>query len=138
MPPTKILEKVGQSVTRLRKDVYKPLPSVNHIETFHHPESEGDELNCGLEIVSTDEAEDGFEAISYVWGDPKCVEDIICNGWWVSVTTSLADARRFRQSEKIMRFWADVLCIDQSNDQEKGHQFKRMGRVYQSASRVVV
>jgi hypothetical protein len=34
--------------------------------------------------------------------------------------------------------WADALCINQADDQEKGHQVKRMGEVYANAKCVLV
>lgn len=33
--------------------------------------------------------------------------------------------------------WADAICINQDNNTEKGHQVKRMGKVYENAKEVL-
>lgn len=135
----KELDEVGQAIRALKEYEYQTLPGVNYTRIFHlRPGSAGEALVCDLETVSLDDAANKYEAISYVWGDLEHTEYIVCSGRRITVTTSLGDAlRRFRHTENTLAFWADAICIDQSNDTEKGHQVKRMGSVYQNARRVV-
>ena len=34
--------------------------------------------------------------------------------------------------------WADAACINQSDDQERGHQVKQMGSIYATATKVLI
>jgi hypothetical protein len=80
-----------------------------------------------------------YEAISYCWGDPDDQERILCCGQAMYITKSLATGLKcFRQPEEPRILWADAVCIDQSDDQEKGHQVNMMANVYDHASRVLV
>jgi len=80
-----------------------------------------------------------YEAISYCWGDPNDQEEILCCGQAMYITKSLATGLKcFRQPEDARILWADAVCIDQSDDQDKGHQVNMMADVYDHASRVLV
>ncbi|KAH7410679.1 heterokaryon incompatibility protein-domain-containing protein [Cadophora sp. MPI-SDFR-AT-0126] len=46
------------------------------------------------------------------------------------------DSRVEGPSERII--WADALCIDQSNLEEKSHQVKEMAQIYKTAKRVLI
>ncbi|KAI1443854.1 heterokaryon incompatibility protein-domain-containing protein [Annulohypoxylon stygium] len=88
-----------------------------------------------------------FTALSYVWGDPAATEHIIVNGKKVQVTASLASALRHvrqhweqevgQRSQDKFRLWADALCINQSNIQEKNHQVPLMKSIYSFAELVI-
>jgi hypothetical protein len=55
------------------------------------------------------------------------------------VTPNLAEALRgLRDSATPTRLWADAICIDQSNNEEKNQQVRRMGTIYTNARQVVV
>jgi hypothetical protein len=55
------------------------------------------------------------------------------------ITKSLATGLKcFRQPEEPRILWADAVCIDQSDDQDKGHQVNMMADVYDHASAVLV
>ena len=80
-----------------------------------------------------------YEAISYCWGDPNDQEEILCCGQAMYITKSLATGLKcFRQPEEPRILWADAVCIDQSDDQEKGHQVNMMADVYDHAFAVLV
>ena len=82
-----------------------------------------------------------YIALSYCWGDPLSTEKLSADGHEIDITVSLADA--LRAAEKQYRrktpiyIWADALCIDQSNNQEKSHQVRSMRQIYSKASRVI-
>ncbi|OCK80879.1 HET-domain-containing protein [Lepidopterella palustris CBS 459.81] len=103
------------------------------------PGNEGDPIVCNLRTVSLTDAEDTYEAISYVWGDPNDLVGILCNNLEHHITVSLALAlRTIRHATERQVLWADAICINQDDEEEKRHQVKQMGRVYESAKRVVV
>lgn len=81
-----------------------------------------------------------FEAISYAWGSsakPRTIS--ISGGACIQITTSLhAALERFRLPDRERRLWADALCIDQDNDDEKSIQVAGMSAIYAASRRVLV
>ncbi|CAN9157232.1 unnamed protein product [Alternaria alternata] len=120
--------------------IYEPLPQGEFIRVLKlQPGKAEDDIECSLEIIDIGTSKDSYEAISYVWGDSNHTVEVWCNGLQVPVTASLANALyNFRHSSEPRLLWADALCINQKDDQEKGHQVKRMGEVYANAKCVLV
>ncbi|KAK0102685.1 hypothetical protein ONS95_006287 [Cadophora gregata] len=80
-----------------------------------------------------------YEAISYTWGTSKEQRELMINGKPFATSTSTYNALHGRSSMFRSRVvWIDYICIDQSNDVEKGSQVKMMTEIYESATRVVV
>lgn len=80
-----------------------------------------------------------YEAVSYVWGSSEKPIPIDCEGKRLSITENLKDALvRVRLLDRPRRVWADSVCIDQDNLDEKGHQVQSMGKIYSNASRVLI
>ncbi|OAL47856.1 hypothetical protein IQ07DRAFT_633530 [Pyrenochaeta sp. DS3sAY3a] len=80
-----------------------------------------------------------FDAISYVWGYPKFNCKISCNGKIAKITASLRDALvRLRDSAETRILWADALCINQNDLDERQQQVKLMGLIYWKARHVHV
>lgn len=83
-----------------------------------------------------------YEALSYVWGSTESLQTIYVgtrDRAALRVTRNLYVALqhlRYQDRQRVM--WIDALCIDQSNDIEKGPQVALMGQVFECASRVVV
>lgn len=100
--------------------------------------NEQDPLQCYCLPFDLDEAPT-YEALSYVWGCQTPPENIQCNGQNILIGPQLGYAlTRLRQKSSTRIVWADALCINQADDQEKSHQVPLMGRIYSSAKRVVV
>jgi hypothetical protein len=92
-----------------------------------------------------------YEAISYVWGNPKNRRDIIVDGTTLSVTENLHGAlTAFRhrpdaednigqgaQRYPIRRLWVDAVCINQEDLHERISQVELMSLIYAGASRVL-
>lgn len=79
-----------------------------------------------------------YSALSYVWGDPKHVCDIAINGKMAKITKSLANAlRSIRKNTKIRVIWADAICINQQDFDEKSWQVQEMAAIYKRADRVI-
>jgi hypothetical protein len=88
--------------------------------------------------VQLDDGDLRYEAISYVWGDPKDRELIICQECVVSVTRSLFEAlRRFRNVDTVRTLWADAICINQAANEERSSQVRLMNIIYRRALRVL-
>ncbi|KAF2193115.1 hypothetical protein K469DRAFT_552171, partial [Zopfia rhizophila CBS 207.26] len=80
-----------------------------------------------------------YDTLSYVWGDPNSVEEVECNGVLISVTSNLADAlRRVRNVEGSNLLWADAICINQQDIEEKSHQVAAMREIYQFSKQTLV
>jgi hypothetical protein len=80
-----------------------------------------------------------FEAISYVWGSDLKDHEIFCRRHAMKITTNQSKVlRRVRFPHAPRNLWADYICIDQDNKEEKGHQVAIMGEIYRSAKRVLI
>jgi len=103
-----------------------------------HPGNKSDPIKCNL-VVEDTKSESSYEAISYVWGDPNNRTSITCDGKSMSITVSLWTAlQRFRLPDEPRRLWADAVCIDQQNLEERGQQVAMMGTIYQRAENVLI
>jgi hypothetical protein len=79
-----------------------------------------------------------FDAISYAWGDASTPECLWTSVGLLKITTSLATAlRHFRLQDRPRWLWADAVCINQTDNDEKGHQVAQMSRIYRAASKVL-
>ena len=105
-----------------------------------HPalkEDEDREICCTLRKVRLEDA--SYEAISYVWGDPRQRRQIQCNDRPVNITVSLCGALRKLQpspGSNTRTLWADAICINQSDVAERNSQVSKMGSIYARASSV--
>jgi hypothetical protein len=122
------------------REVYKydELPQDDTIRYLTlYPGSGNDPLRCSLHTAPMSETE--FEALSYVWGSDVRDREIICDGMTLALTTNLFHVlQRVRQPETSRHIWADLICINQENLDEKGHQVAIMGQIYRHASRVLI
>ena len=81
-----------------------------------------------------------YRAISYVWGSPYETEPIfIYPHQFLTTTRNLVQAlRSLRQHcNTIQYFWADQLCIDQTNFRERASQVGMMLKIYAKATSCV-
>ncbi|KAF7516279.1 hypothetical protein G7054_g14224 [Neopestalotiopsis clavispora] len=109
------------------------------------PSLDTDQISCTLEVVNwTPELQ--YAAISYVWGDPSIKKAISINDQPFFITENLYialwhirknDMLRKDGSEHLLPLWADAVCINQDNIEERNHQVSLMGSIYGSASKVV-
>lgn len=119
--------------------VYEPLLSQRHIRLLNLLPGIGDDPICiSLRAVSLDD-EPEYEAVSYVWGDPNVTETIICNDAVVSVRKNLYLAlQRFRHAEKPRTLWADALCVNQEDLDERAEQVQIMHLIYKSCTKCLI
>ena len=80
-----------------------------------------------------------YEAISYVWGDPTETCNITCSGQHLSITRNLYQAlRRFRLADQQRTLWADAICINQEDPNERAAQVLIMGKIFSQARLVLI
>jgi hypothetical protein len=118
-----------------------------------HQASLEEQESAGSANPTTTESELGFEhiqtggsfvALSYAWGPETPLSDVhiedSSGSGWLSVRQNLHDFLTTRRDSSVYSpwFWIDQLCINQSDDQEKGHQVNQMSQIYSTAIQVEV
>ncbi|RYP53818.1 hypothetical protein DL768_001269 [Monosporascus sp. mg162] len=106
--------------------------------------------NVSIDLVTVPlEEAPPYVALSYVWGDPSLSYRIHCHNQSLLVTGSLIDvlvtvesAVRYDSSviydqDEDVYLWADGICINQQNAQEKGQQVPLMKDIYSRARGVI-
>ncbi|KAH8196187.1 hypothetical protein TruAng_009662 [Truncatella angustata] len=82
---------------------------------------------------------DGYTALSYVWGDSAATGTIVLGGTEVIITLNLSLALQdLRDTARVHRIWADALCIDQRNVDERNSQVAFMARIYSMATHTII
>jgi len=133
---------------------YRPLPP-NFTRIFELEAGEFNDPIIGRLVPQTMDAEP-YEAISYVWGNPRNRRDIIIDGATLSVTENLHGAlTAFRprpiaessgdpdgrtlpvRRRPVRRLWVDAVCINQEDLQERISQVELMSFIYARARRVL-
>lgn len=105
------------------------------------PEDETAPIKCQLfnySLGESDKRPPQYEALSYVWGDPKKTLPIFIDEHRFSVTENLHAALWRLQERSIEWIWVDAICINQRDQQERGHQVRSMAKIYGKANRVLV
>jgi len=135
--------------------VYTPVTKKQIRVLVLHPASqESDQLRGELLVVNLDDLPPRqkpyssetidpskhvcFEAISYVWGQRTFTDTLVTPDGFIRITASLASIlRRLRDHSRPRTYWADGVCINQADMDEKGIQVPLMGLIYSSAVRVL-
>lgn len=83
-----------------------------------------------------------YEALSYCWGDPDEPVPVFCGEKGdkiIWVTRGLFSAlRRLRLPTESRTLWVDAVCINQSDNNEKGCQVRLMTEIYMNARRTII
>ena len=120
-------------------DVYHPLnKDTREIRLAHVLPTQHEDIHVELHVASLDSSPE-YEALSYVWGHPGITKPIIINGRQMSATVSLEAAfRKFRQQAEnaVVIIWADAICINQKDLQEREQQVSIIADIYRNAKRV--
>jgi hypothetical protein len=68
-----------------------------------------------------------YKALSYTWGDPNLRRCVSINGETISIGSNLQEAlKELRDPSDEVVLWADQLCINQTDEEEKSSQVKQM------------
>jgi hypothetical protein len=102
------------------------------------PGDENDEIQGALRLLDLGiDSHPQYSCVSYVWGDSTFTEPAIINEQHIEITKNLYDALRHIRSEtETVVTWADALCINQSDVDEKSQQVALMTEVYRQCSKV--
>ena len=118
---------------------YTPLQTPQSIRLLQLSRGERDDpLQCHLFEVRLDDWP-LYEAVSYTWGDPSDKSVLDCNSKTISVPRNLVEGlRMLRRTDRLRILWADAVCINQKDMEERGSQVGLMARIFSEASRVLV
>lgn len=82
-----------------------------------------------------------YAALSYTWGDKNDTKPIKINDAEVQVTKNLESSLRSLRARSYFRdgykLWVDAICIDQSNDHERGWQVAMMRDIFDGSWTVI-
>lgn len=125
----------------LRTFEYSPV-SPGYIRVLDLVSLPAEPLQCSLRTVKLGDPDTVFTALSYVWGDgaQPFAMDVVPGNRTIPLTTSLHNALQdLRDCDDVQpkTFWADQICINQMDNEEKSHQVAQMDQVYKCAKRVV-
>src|SRR6202044_1762370 len=80
-----------------------------------------------------------YVAISYCWGDVKDLCDVRVNDYEVQLRGHVYTMlRNLYHKYQVTRLWLDMVCIDQSNTEERNHQVGLMNQIYSQAQEVLI
>lgn len=102
------------------------------------PAAEGRPLSCSLTVVSLD-SKPKYETLSYVWGNPSLSNEIRANGSVINITKNLHTAlSHLRHPDAPRVIWADGICINQLDLDERSCQVRMMDDIYRKAKGVQI
>ncbi|KAK4062813.1 uncharacterized protein Triagg1_9683 [Trichoderma aggressivum f. europaeum] len=128
---------------------YQPFQDNVSIRIFTlAPGKPSEPLRGTLDAIQIDEV-GSYEAISYVWAEPgplNCKYEIVINTDGDDERllelkeggNIFAALRRIRLPDQGRRIWADQICINQNDLNERSQQVQFMNRIYKDASHVLV
>lgn len=88
---------------------------------------------CDRDII------DHYTALSYVWGNAAERGSIFIDESSMDITATLDSALRdIRDASRIVRIWADAVCINQNDNDEKAVQIGLFARIYSTAQHTVI
>lgn len=121
---------------------FEPLSNKNEIRVLHlFPGDHGEVLSGDIQHVQLGQIP--YESLSYKWGGQA---DGLHNfhlqdGRRLPITKALhgalADVRRASPQSQARLIWADSICINQADLQERSQQVALMGTIYRMATRVI-
>lgn len=82
---------------------------------------------------------DGYEAVSYTWGDPCLTHHLEIGCQSLLITESLYTLlQHLRYTDLPRRLWVDQICINQADLDERGNQVAMMADIFAAATKVLV
>lgn len=120
--------------------------SRDEIRLFRYEPCRGEGIQLVLRVYPRDASSrhvtPPYIALSYAWESPHDTKPILINGKDYRVTANLHDfLTTLRENAdfdlETQWFWADEVCIDQGNMEERGHQVNLMSQIYWSAIHVL-
>lgn len=95
------------------------------------------QLACRQRVASLQE-NPSFAALSYIWGDSTDLVAVSIDGQQTHITRNLYGALNwYRSWRPDLPIWADAICTNQNDVDEKNSQIQLMARVYRKAEHVI-
>ncbi|KAJ3576908.1 hypothetical protein NPX13_g3562 [Xylaria arbuscula] len=119
---------------------YRPLSASRNeirILVLEPPSPVDNRIRCRLEHDSLYNLDNDFVALSYYWGDHNALKRIVLSENLVPITFNLYRALEELRRRGHYRVWADDLCINRNDDEERSQQVLRIGAIYRAASLVI-
>ncbi|KAK3338243.1 heterokaryon incompatibility protein-domain-containing protein [Neurospora tetraspora] len=130
------------TLTPVKNLYYNVLLARGHVRLLQllPHENEDTAIHCRLFCTTLDsKGTRPYEALSYVWGSEANPCSIFINGCAFTVRENLYAALLHLRDHSIQRtIWIDAICINQGDNEERGHQVQSMAKIYAKASRVIV
>jgi hypothetical protein len=132
-----------EATTYATHELYAPLREDKpDIRLLHlHAGSWDDDIETSLRQHYLLEVLNQYVAISYTWGRADVDRPVLirCNGKPVFVSSNLFTVlRRIRKPDRVVKIWADALCIDQGNSLERTQQVGLMADIYSCSRQTVI
>jgi hypothetical protein len=125
---------VGEHTRFILGDIEPPRTRLLILE----PESGEDPIRCRLDQYRLDKAP-RFETLSYAWGDGPKDREVHTSDKMLLVSQNLPTAlSHLRYPDQTRVLWADAICINQQDTDEKANQVQLMGQIYETAMGVIV
>lgn len=123
----------------LEQNFYRPLaPQHTFRLLILDPGHVSHPVSIRLQVVERTKAP-AYDAISYVWGDPRHKVTIACDGRPFEITFNLFWALvRIRSPSHGKILWADAICINQADLHERSVEVTFMDSVYSNAEKVYI
>jgi hypothetical protein len=125
----------------MAKFCYQPISTGSDVEIrlIHLlPGARSDQIRCELKHASLQD-EFHYDAVSYCWGISTERISITCNEGYLNITQNLHSFLvQIRHATETRVLWADAICIDQANLDERSSQVQHMRIIYSKADRVIV
>jgi hypothetical protein len=100
------------------------------------PGSGTDAIKCNLSHVFLSD-NPPYDAISYWWGNVADKVKISCDNQSLPIPRSLHSALlRLRSESKPQTLWADAICINQRDHEERSAQVRQVRRIFHGSRRV--
>ncbi|KAK0706211.1 heterokaryon incompatibility protein-domain-containing protein [Lasiosphaeria miniovina] len=114
---------------------YQPLPNGQHIRLLNLNSGKGSQPLSGKLWTYPLEDAPEFDAISYVWGERAQGSRLGS----IPLTENLASAlRRVRLRDRSRLIWADQICINQADIEERSQQVTLMADIYRRSYRTLI
>lgn len=156
-PASKVARSAAKPFNPDEKGNSPPLASSPKVQNTYKydplPQSPGSKVIRVIDLLPTHEAagitvrmrnvdlndNPSYEAISYCWGPPVFDMKVMIEGrGFISITPSLRGVlRQLRHDSEIRTIWADAICINQQDVDERNSQVQLMRDVYRKCTRVI-
>ncbi|KAK7531184.1 heterokaryon incompatibility protein-domain-containing protein [Phyllosticta citricarpa] len=143
LPPEELISFSQPSAVPTQQDPqyqYSPLEGRSFRIVKLLPGERHDKPQCDILHASMDDNPE-YEAVSYVWGHGGRRHLVLCassNAILKVTANCIRCLKELRYPDKARYLWIDAICIDQDSPNERNHQVKLMGSIYEYASRVLI